>query len=72
MRVEAGEEDFRTFMASSVGVRVVKQGPDGLARRLAMGEPFGAIWDGDRACGGGALLRMGEVGLALPRPPPLP
>ncbi len=67
-----GGEGLRTFMASSVEVRVVQQGLDGLARRLAMGEPFGAIWDGDRVCGGGALLRMGEVGLALPRPPPLP
>ena len=73
MRVGAGGEGVRTCMAASVGVRVVQQGPAGLARRLAMGEPLGAIWEGERARVGGALLRVGEVGRPLLlRPPPLP
>jgi hypothetical protein len=73
MRVGAGEEGVRTCMASSVGVRVVQEGPTGMARRLAMGEPLGAIWEGERARVGWALLRVGEVGRVLPpRPPPLP
>ena len=44
----------RTCMASSVWVRVVQQGAAGLARRLAMGEPLGAIWGG-----GEELVRAG-------------
>ncbi len=60
-------------MASSVGVRVVQQGAAGLARRLAMGEPLGAIWGGERVRVGWALFREGEVvWVEPPRPPPLP
>ncbi len=51
------------MIVSSVGVRTVQPGPAGLVRRLAMGEPFGAICVGDRACGGGALLWVGDVAL---------
>ena len=60
-------------MASSVGVRTVQQGAAGLASRLAMGEPLGAICGGERARVGWALVRVGEVVRVFPpRPPPLP
>ena len=65
-----GGEGVRTCMASSVGVRVVQQGAAGLARRLAMGEPLGAILEGEIARVGWALLRVGEVGRVVPRRPP--
>jgi len=55
------------------GVWVVPLGAVALVRRLAMGEPFGAICCGAKACEDVALLRFGDVGVSrCPRPPPLP
>jgi hypothetical protein len=51
------------LIASSVGVRTLQPGPAGLVRRLATGEPFGAICFGARACWGGALLWVWDVAL---------
>ena len=51
----------RTFIAPWKGVRVVQMGPAGLARRVASGEPFGAICRGGRTSEGGALLRVDDM-----------
>jgi hypothetical protein len=42
---------------------VVQLGLAGLARRVAFGEPFGAICRWGRTCEGGALLRVGDLAL---------
>jgi hypothetical protein len=69
----AGEGGVRTSIFLCVGVKVVQLGVVGLAMRVLIGEPFGAICCGVGACEGTALLRIGDVGLALfPRPPLLP
>jgi len=70
---EAGEGGLRTSIAFWAGVLVFQVGAAGLVRRLAMGDPFGAIccWVG--ACEFGALPRVGDVkAVLLPRPPFLP
>ena len=60
-------------MAFWAGVWVVQAGAAGFARRLAMGEPFGAICCCAGACEVAALLRDGDVGVSrCPRPPLLP
>ena len=42
---------------------MVQMGLAGLARRVAFGEPFGAICRWGRTCEGGALLRVGDLAL---------
>ena len=72
---ETCERGVRTSIAFWAGVWVVHLGTAGLVRRLAMGDPFGAICCGVGACELGALPRVGDVGLGLvmlPCPPPLP
>ncbi len=67
-----GCEGCRTWIAAWAGVRVAYPGPDGFAKRSAIGEPGGAISVGGRAEAGGALIRMGEVPPVLSPLPPLP
>ena len=55
-----GCEGYRTCIAAWAGVRVAHSEPAGFVRRLAIGEPGGAISVGGRAEAGGALVRMGE------------
>jgi len=55
------------------GVWVVQVEAAGLVKRLAIGDPFGAICCWAEACEFGALPRVGDVGaVLLPRPPFLP
>ncbi len=73
MWCEVGIGGVRTSIAFWAGVWVVQVGAAGLARRLAMGDSFGAICCGAGACEVVALLRVGDVGVSrCPRPPPLP
>ena len=61
------------MIAFWAGVWVVHTGVAGLAMRLAMGDPFGAICCCAGVCEVAALLRVGDVGVSrCLRPPPLP
>ena len=73
MWCEVGSGGVRTSITFWAGVWVVPMGAAGLVKRLAMGEPFGAISCGTGACEDVALLRFGDVGVSrCPRPPSLP
>ena len=59
--VGGGKGGARTFIAPWAGVRVVQQGPAGLAMRVAFGEPFGAICFGGRTFESGVVLRVNHL-----------